>query len=227
MRTVLCGLFSLSPSGIDPTIPMAYPGRCYFLTSRTMRAKQRSISFIECLIAISFCVVPASGTTMTELPAMHFDAWDGYNPFQYASQNTAQALATLLGGEVVESDSAPPQRLIHLGGQRYLNAGLVALTLMNNSYEVALQMIELEAFSHAGLGFNSEDSETSDPFNPLPGPGNPNLPPLGGGLPPGSQGPGLGNSTPPQETAEPAALFLFGSGLLGLSLLARRRRRTA
>ena len=158
-----------------------------------------------------------------QLSAMHFDSWDGYNPFQYASQDTAQALAALLGGEVVETQPAPPQRLIYLGGHRYFNAGLIALTLMNNPYEVAMQMIEQEAFAYVGSEADTEEQGTPDPFNPSPGPGGPNIPSVGGGSP-GSPDPGLSGATPPQEAAEPAALFLFGSGLLGLSLLARRRR---
>lgn len=198
-----------------------------------MRTSYQTISFKKQLLALLLAVLPLSATPMQdgfELPRMHFDNWDGYNSFQYASQETAQFLAQMMGGEVVEtytmnaSTRVPAQRLIYLGGQRYLNAGLVALTLMNNPYDIAMQMIILDGYSFSGEteAWQPQSGSFITPFVPA----DPGINPPGGGLPNGPNPPvllpGQGGSIPQQETAEPAALVLFGSGLLALSLLGRR-----
>ena len=58
----------------------------------------------------------------------------GYNPAQYATDEQARGLASLLGGTTARTNvsgpvAPPPQNLINLGGQDSLNAGLVQQAL--------------------------------------------------------------------------------------------------
>jgi len=62
-----------------------------------------------------------------------YENFSGYNPYQYANNNTANNLAQALGGRVMQTryDQAspfgvPPQSMIDFGGADMLNAGLLA-----------------------------------------------------------------------------------------------------
>ena len=174
-----------------------------------------------------------------DLPSMTFESWSGYNPQQHATQETAEALAQMMGGTVVETDPiAPPdsgmprQRLIWLGGSRYLNAGLAAVTFMNNPYEVAMGMLMADGYSEGyddwgadsfGNSLGDEDwgwnpfgsfGDHSESIN-----GGLNLQPQHGAYLP------TAFSEESEAVAEPASLLLIASGLM--ALVGFRRRLTA
>lgn len=81
----------------------------------------------------------------------------GYNPGQYASDATAQGLATRLGGVLNHTttdgpNAPPPQNLIDMGGAAQLNAGLVNQFLnhgpngsANNASQNSLALAQLRA----------------------------------------------------------------------------------
>ncbi len=93
----------------------------------------------------------------------------GFNPLQYASKETAEALAKALGLPItavsltkVEGPVAPyPQYVITFPNGVVLNAGLIAQTYLNNSPYIANDMIQAEiargggTYKFAGANFGA------------------------------------------------------------------------
>lgn len=103
--------------------------------------------------------VQAAGTTpflqqpQTLTPLMYNPGYasvsgQGYNPYQYANNNTTQILADLLGGTPVTNTYAnspfniPSMNMIDIGGQQY-NAGLLANAFSKYDPRVVAQMYGL------------------------------------------------------------------------------------
>lgn len=96
---------------------------------------------------------------------MELESWEGFNSAHFAAGRSADQIATMLGGVVVETAAVgmafyiPPQRLIYLGNGVYLNAGLVAVTFANNPFEIAWQMIMTEVASGGSFSFEQSSFE--------------------------------------------------------------------
>lgn len=96
----------------------------------------------------------------------------GYNPSQYATTETANQLAQMLGGQVVQTQmgpgspfNVPNQNSLSFGSGSPLNAGLVAGMYQRYPKAVADAMMQAE-FANAGIGaggsamsFNNPESQ--------------------------------------------------------------------
>lgn len=87
-----------------------------------------------------------------------------YNPTQYATDATAQGLASLLGGTVMKTAatsgpfSIPQQNMLSFGNGLVANAGLVAQMVQMFGPDMASRMLADQAHSEAGAGVGQNPS---------------------------------------------------------------------
>lgn len=104
-----------------------------------------------------------------------FQSVGGYNPSQYADLNTANTLASNLGGNVLQTKmgagdpfGVPPQASIDFGGGSPLNAGLLAERYAKYDKATADAMTRAE-LAMQGPRNDSPDASFAQQFQPLTG----------------------------------------------------------